>query len=84
MASDDRRSDDPADARSHFTTRTFLMPDDEPGDGASVEHDMPEEAFGTGGVDDETLDAIVGRDVPEEDAVAEEPVSEAPAAAAPS
>ena len=67
MASDDRRSDDPADARSRFTTRTFLMPDDEPGDGASVEHDVPEEAFGTGGVDDDALDALVRGEGPAAD-----------------
>jgi len=64
MASDDRRSDDSANARSHFTTRTFLMPDDEPGDGAAAEHEAPEAAFGTGGVDDDTLDAVVAGGAP--------------------
>ena len=81
MASDDRRSDDSANARSHFTTRTFLMPDDEPGDGASVEHQVPEESFGTGGVDDDALDAAVGGEAPPaaEPATEPETPAEAPA-----
>ncbi|WP_420457230.1 thiamine pyrophosphate-dependent enzyme [Rubrivirga sp.] len=66
MASDDRRSDDPAaDARARFSIRTFLTPEDgetasggEPGDGATVDHGAPE-TFGTGGADDAALDALV-------------------------
>jgi 2-oxoisovalerate dehydrogenase E1 component len=80
MASDDRRSDDSANARSHFTTRTFLMPDDEPGDGAAAEHEAPEAAFGTGGVDDDTLDAVVAGGAPAAgERPAETSVPEAPA-----
>ena len=74
--SDDRRSD--ADDRARFTTRTFLLPeDDEPGDGA----EGPPEAFGTGDIDDDALDAVVQGTAPVDapafvwaDTVAPEPV----------
>ncbi len=62
MASD--RPDPSDDARPRFTTRTYLLPDDEPGDGAPTDA-----AFGTGDIDDDALDAIV-QDVDAGDAAA--------------
>ncbi len=62
MASD--RPDSSDDARPRFTTRTYLLPDDEPGDGAPTDA-----AFGTGDIDDDALDAIV-QDVEPGDAAA--------------
>ena len=53
--------DDPApdadETRPRFTTRTFLLPDDEPGDGAASP--VPPESFGTSDIDDDALDAAV-------------------------
>ena len=46
-----------SDGELRFTTRTFLRPEGEPGDGAAGA--VPEEAFGTGDIDDDALDAIV-------------------------
>ena len=69
MASDDRRPDD---SRSRFSMRTFLSPEDdvprsgdEPGDGSARAHDLAPESFGTGGVDDDALDALVRTDASE-------------------
>ena len=69
MAFDDPASDadptpDPsAGPEVKFTTRTFLSPEGEPGDGAAG--DLPQEAFGTGDIDDDALDAIVRDASPE-------------------
>ncbi len=62
MASD--RPDPSDDARPRFTTRTYLLPDDEPDAGAPTDA-----AFGTGDIDDDALDAIV-QDVDAGDAAA--------------
>ncbi len=55
------RAEQGAGDAPRFTTRTFLMPDDDadsnPGDGASAP--LPEESFGTGEIDDAALDAAV-------------------------
>ncbi len=59
--------DEPAsntdETRPRFTTRTFLRPDGEPGDGASG--GLPDESFGTSEIDDDALDAIVQNATPE-------------------
>ena len=63
-ASDADQTPDPsAGPEVKFTTRTFLSPEGEPGDGAAG--DVPQEAFGTGDIDDDALDAIVRDASPE-------------------
>ena len=71
MALDDPASDAPfsrsdgagegAGDAPRFTTRTFLLPDDETasGSGNGAPEPLPEESFGTGEIDDAALDAAV-------------------------
>ena len=83
MASDDRRPDD---SRSRFSMRTFLSPEDdvprsgdEPGDGSARAHDLAPESFGTGGVDDDALDALVRAEASEFVSDVPTPEAETPA-----
>ena len=67
-ASDADETPQPSGSAFRFSTRTFLRPDgeaapNEPGDGTAG--DAPHEAFGTGEIDDDALDAIVQTVAPE-------------------